>query len=257
MPLGLFFDIHGWAATAALGFARVGPAFFILPFLNNNVLTGVARTAVAMLVAQGLWPHPVAAELPADMPPFPLLLLREAMVGLLLGILLAWPFWVFHALGSIIDNQRGATFSSSVDPANGVDTSELANLFNLFAAVIYLQGGGMSLMLELFVQSYRLCDPLSAGMPALFPVLALICKVMAKAIVLASPLVAALLLTEMTLGLLSRFAQQLNAFSVAMTVKSAVALLILLLYFAPVLPNAVAQLSFRPEALSIWLAAPR
>ncbi|XLM19521.1 flagellar biosynthetic protein FliR, partial [Chromobacterium piscinae] len=60
----------------------------------------------------------------------------------------AWPFWAFHALGSVIDNQRGATLSSSIDPANGVDTSEMANLFNLFSAAVYLQGGGMELMLD-------------------------------------------------------------------------------------------------------------
>ncbi|UTH74100.1 type III secretion system export apparatus subunit SctT [Chromobacterium sp. IIBBL 290-4] len=256
MAAGLYFDIHGWAATAALGFARVGPVFFILPFLNSNVLTGVARSAIAMLVAQGVWPHEAGAAMPVDMPPFPLLLLRETMIGLLLGVLLAWPFWVFHVLGSVIDNQRGATFSSSVDPANGVDTSELANLFNLFSAVIYLQGGGMALMLEMFAQSYRLCDPLSAGMPALQPVLGVAGRIMGKAVVLASPMIAALLLTEMTLGLLSRFAQQLNAFSVAMTVKSLVALIILLLYFEPVLSRAVGQLSVHPAALSVWLPAP-
>ncbi|WP_326980792.1 type III secretion system export apparatus subunit SctT [Chromobacterium vaccinii] len=257
MPASLFFDIHGWAATAALGFARVAPIFFILPFFNSNVLSGMARTAVSMLVAQGVWPHGVDEPMAADSLPFLALLGREAAVGLLLGCLLAWPFWVFHALGSVIDNQRGATFSSSVDPANGVDTSELANFFNLFAAAVYLQGGGIQLVLELIRQSYQLCDPLRDCAPPLTPLFSLINRVMAKALVLASPVVAALLLCEAALGLLSRFAQQLNAFSVAMTVKSAVALLILLLYFAPVLPGTVGQLALKPAALANWLAAPR
>ncbi|XBY08057.1 flagellar biosynthetic protein FliR [Escherichia coli] len=41
-------------------------------------------------------------------------------------------FGFFLAIGSFIDNQRGATLSSTLDPATGVDTSELARLFNLF-----------------------------------------------------------------------------------------------------------------------------
>ncbi|WP_047236243.1 type III secretion system export apparatus subunit SctT [Chromobacterium subtsugae] len=255
MPFGLFFEIHGWVAAAALGFARVAPVFFILPFLNSNVLTGVVRTSVAMLVALGLWPHAPEALPAFDALSFAALIAREATVGLLLGCLLAWPFWVFHALGSIIDNQRGATLSSSIDPANGVDTSELANLFNLFAAAVYLQGGGMALMLDLFRESYRLCDPLGGGMPALAPLLGLLNQVVSKSVVLASPVMAALLLTEAVLGLLSRFAPQMNAFAVSLTVKSVVALLIMLLYFAPVLPDALARLSFQPGALSGWLPA--
>ncbi|OHX10795.1 type III secretion system export apparatus subunit SctT [Chromobacterium sphagni] len=253
MQFGLFFEIHGWVAAAALGFARVAPVFFILPFLNSNVLTGMVRTSVAMLVALGLWPHSPEALPAFEALPFVMLIAREATVGLLLGCLLAWPFWVFHALGSIIDNQRGATLSSSIDPANGVDTSELANLFNLFAAAVYLQGGGMGLMLDLFRQSYLLCDPLGGGMPALTPVLGLLNQVISKSVVLASPVMAALLLTEAVLGLLSRFAPQMNAFAVSLTVKSAVALVIMLLYFAPVLPDALSRLSFQPGALSGWL----
>ncbi|AUH51332.1 EscT/YscT/HrcT family type III secretion system export apparatus protein [Chromobacterium sp. ATCC 53434] len=253
MPFSLFFEVHGWVAAAALGFARVAPVFFILPFLNSNVLTGMVRTAVAMMVALGLWPHPPLAQQAFQALPLLALLMREATVGLLLACLLAWPFWVFHALGSIIDNQRGATLSSSIDPANGVDTSELANLFNLFAAAVYLQGGGMGLMLDVMRQSYQLLDPLGDGLPPLAPVLGMLNQVIAKSIVLASPVMAALLLSEAVLGLLSRFAPQMNAFAVSLTVKSAVALLIMLLYFAPVLPDTILRLGFRPEALGGWL----
>lgn len=252
MQYGLFFNVHDWLAAAALGFARVAPIFFMLPFFNSNVLTGVMRISVSTLVAMSLWPYPLGG-----LPEFNSLwylgmIAKEAMVGVLLGCLLTWPFWVFHALGSIIDNQRGATISSSMDPANGVDTSELANLFNLFAAVVYLQGGGMSLLLEVITKSYQLCDPLGDCSLALPPILLILTKVMAKALVLASPVVAALLLSEIALGLLSRFAPQMNAFSISLTIKSAIALLILLLYFSPILPSMVGELSLQPEALSVW-----
>ncbi|KVT72957.1 type III secretion system export apparatus subunit SctT [Burkholderia ubonensis] len=253
MAFGLFFEIHGWVAVASLGFARVAPVFFILPFLNSNVLNGVVRTSVTMVVALGLWPHPVDALPAYQTLPLLLMIAREAGVGVLLACLLAWPFWVFHALGSVIDNQRGATLSSSIDPANGVDTSELANLFNLFAAAVYLQGGGMTLMLDVMSRSYQVCDPLGTCAPALPPLLGLINQIIAHALVLASPVVAALLLSEVVLGLLSRFAQQMNAFSVSLTVKSAIALLIMLIYFSPVLPDRVAQLAFPASALPAWL----
>ncbi|MGL5729271.1 MAG: type III secretion system export apparatus subunit SctT, partial [Plesiomonas sp.] len=200
-----------------------------------------------------LWPYASAVLPPFDTFNYLALIAREVAVGLLLGCLLAWPFWVFHALGCIIDNQRGATLSSSIDPANGVDTSELANFFNLFASVVYLQSGGLELMLEVLTTSYQLCEPLGGCTPPLDPVLNLLNQIISKASVLASPVVAALLLSEMVLGLLSRFAPQMNAFAVSLTVKSGIAIVILLLYFSPVLPDVVLQLSLQPDALSRWL----
>ena len=89
MQFGLFFEIHGWVAAAALGFARVAPVFFILPFLNSNVLSGVVRTSATMLVALGLWPHPVEALPAFQALPFLALIAREVAVGLLLGA--CWP----------------------------------------------------------------------------------------------------------------------------------------------------------------------
>ncbi|MCD3082962.1 SPI-1 type III secretion system export apparatus protein SpaR, partial [Salmonella enterica subsp. enterica serovar Enteritidis] len=83
----------------------------------------------------GVWPHALNEAPPFLSVAMIPLVLQEAAVGVMLGCLLSWPFWVMHALGCIIDNQRGATLSSSIDPANGIDTSEMANFLNMFAAV--------------------------------------------------------------------------------------------------------------------------
>lgn len=40
---------------------------------------------------------------------------REIIIGLFIACLLASPFWIFLAIGSFIDNQRGATLSSTLD----------------------------------------------------------------------------------------------------------------------------------------------
>ncbi len=132
----------------------------------------------------------------------------------MLGCLLSWPFWVMHALGCIIDNQRGATLSSSIDPANGIDTSEMANFLNMFAAVVYLQNGGLVTMVDVLNKSYQLCDPMNECTPS--------------------------------------FAPQMNAFAISLTVKSGIAVLIMLLYFSPVLPDNVLRLSFQATGLSSW-----
>lgn len=223
----------------AYAYARVAPVFYLLPFLGGNLLGGpVLKNTLIVLTASGLLPL-VAAAGPADPAQIVVRALGEALVGLGLGIMLALPFWMAQGWGAILDNQRGATLSSSLDPMTGVDVSECANLFNLFAATVFLQGGGLRLMLDGLAESYRLF-PDGVAAPALGGVLLLIDRLVSGSLLLAAPVIACLLLTEAALGLLSRFAQQLNAFSVAMTVKSAVTFVLLLLYAVPELCRLVA-----------------
>ncbi|MDO7896743.1 type III secretion system export apparatus subunit SctT [Pseudomonas citrulli] len=249
----LFFELYAGFAAALLGVARLAPIFFMLPFLNNGVLTGVPRQAVIVLVALGFWTA-VGESVPAlDSVAFLGALLREMSIGVLLGGLLCWPFWVLHAMGNLIDNQRGAMLSSTVDPANGVDTSELANFLQLFAAVVYLEGGGMLLMLETVAHSYRVCAPSSGCAMNLPAVHALLDLLVGKTLVISAPVVAALLVSEALLGLLSRYAPQMNAFSVSLTVKSLVALVVLMLYFGAHLPDEVARMGSTSGALADYL----
>jgi len=59
--------------------------------------------------------------------------------------------------------------------------------------------------------------------------------------ILAAPVLLTLFLTEALLGLLSRFTPQLSAFSVAMTIKSTIAIFILSLYFGYMMPDQLPQ----------------
>ncbi|VVD64461.1 EscT/YscT/HrcT family type III secretion system export apparatus protein [Pandoraea iniqua] len=239
--------------AAGIAFARVAPVVYLLPILNGNVMSGVLRTAVAMWIAVGVWPYAYGAPLDLTTPVWTLVI-REGSVGLLLGCALAWPFWVFHGLGAYIDNQRGATLSSVIDPANGVDTSELANFFQWFGAVIYLHLGGMTLLLEVMAKSYRVCEPFGPCTLSVDRVHALLDSIVSHAISLSAPVVGALLLSELMLGLLSRFAPQVNAFALSLTIKSLIAFAVLLIYFSAALPDALNGLTTRPHDVVRWLS---
>ncbi|EFK6495504.1 TPA: type III secretion system protein [Escherichia coli] len=53
--------------------------------------------------------------------------------------------------------------------------------------------------------------------------------------------------------MLACYASQLNAFAISLTVKSALAFLILIIYFAPILAERVMPLSFFPEQLQLYI----
>nr|AAG48606.1 SpaR [Sodalis glossinidius] len=255
MILPLWSSLFEWLITLAVVSARITPAFFLLPFLAPAWLSLTVRTPVIFFIGAALWPYSFGAMASLDGARIADILLREVAIGLLLAILLALPFWVMHGLGALIDYQRGALLSSAYDPISGVDTSELAKFFNLFFAAVFLQGGGLTLLLEVFLGSYQLCDPLEPSLPSLAKVTTLLQTMATRILILSSPVLVVLLLIEISLGLLSRFAPQMNAFAIALTLKSGVTFFIILIYFAPLLPEIFRQYWLLPSQLEIWLSS--
>ncbi len=240
---------YHWLNIMVLSSARIMPVFIMLPFLNSSVINNTIRFPTALLLGLVLWPTINQNSLSITGLEYFALVLKESFIGLFLSCLINIPFWVLHAAGCIIDNQRGATISSSIDPLSGVDTSELANFFNLFCAVIFLFSGGLLATFEVIHKSYQLFEPFSSDLPDIKVIFSLITFSITQSIKIASPLIAIFLLTEALLGLLSRFAPQMNVFSLALTVKSFIGFFVLLLYFSTSMQGDLRRLVFTSDQL--------
>ncbi|MDR6352527.1 type III secretion system export apparatus subunit SctT [Pantoea sp. SORGH_AS_0659] len=239
----LSLDIYNWMMGTLLASVRILPSFLMLPFLSNSVVTGVFKFPLVFLMAIALGPlegqNAIAVLSISTMAG---LLCKEAVIGGVIALFLCFPFWVMHATGSLIDNQRGATISSTLSPLSGLDTSELANFFQMTAVALILQAGGMNIFIAMLHQSYQLFTPLSFSLPDLTEVMFLLGRLTAESFRFASPVVTIFLVTELLLGLLARYTPQLNPFSIALTIKSLVGFLVLLVYFSPILPDEVLKL---------------
>lgn len=252
MNLPIIADFFHWLVVITLSSARILPLFLLLPFLSSSIISNTIRVPLVFLLGAALWPQTGQALAALSTFEYIAIISRELSIGLFLSIMFAMPFWIMHGIGSQIDNQRGATLSSSFDPISGVDTSELANLFNLFFAALFLQGGGLTLIVSSYAKSYQLCSPLTPCSLSLITTTELLNQLVSQIIMLSSPVLAALILCEVLLGLLSRFAPQMNAFAVSLTVKSGITFFILLFYFAPVLPGLFRETWPLPGSLNSW-----
>ncbi|EFK9553118.1 EscT/YscT/HrcT family type III secretion system export apparatus protein, partial [Escherichia coli] len=169
MGEAILYQLHSLLAATALGFCRLAPTFYLLPFFASGNIPTVVRHPIIIVVSCALVQHYHYELLNLNEIDIALFAAREIIIGLFIACLLASPFWIFLAIGSFIDNQRGATLSSTLDPATGVDTSELARLFNLFSAAVYLTKGGMNFILETLWQSYNLWPSGNFNFPKLEP----------------------------------------------------------------------------------------
>lgn len=244
------------ALPVVLGMARIGACYAWLPYLSPGVMPSkMTRSVIAAVTLVGLWPVTAHAQLPPDLLSMAGTLLAEALVGTAIGLVLALPFHIFHGMGAIVDNQRGAGVGAMLDPVSGVEATETANLIQLMAVVVFLATGGLLVVLEVLQASYILVPMGGSPSLQLESVQTFAGKILAGAVRMALPVLLLLFLVEALLGVLSRYAQQMNAFSVSLAVKSLLAFLALLIYLMPTLATEVPRLREATDALQMLRGA--
>lgn len=212
-------------------------AFRTAPLLGATVMPPQTLNSFAMALA--LLFYPIAEigapqELSLSWLLLPLVV-KELFIGLVIGFFLGILFWVAQSLGFLIDNQRGASMAQGMDPLSGDQLSPLASLFFQFAAMLFFTSGAFASFIGMLAESYAIW-PVFAYLPNLTGsamqnlLLLQADMVLRLAVMLAAPVMALCFLTDFGLGLVNRFAQQLNVFVLAMPLKSAVALFVLSLY---------------------------
>lgn len=160
----------------------------------------------------------------------------EATTGLAIGMVLALPFWTASFVGELIDNLRGETLAASIDPASGEQAAILAPFSSLMFANVFLQKGGLTVLVRFFVDSFVAVPPGSVAQLNYVGIAKLLNRTMEVALSLVAPVILALLLTDTVLAFLSRFCKQLNVFSLSLTLKSVAAYGVLYFYFSSEIP---------------------
>ncbi|MEW4486720.1 type III secretion system export apparatus subunit SctT [Thalassoglobus sp. JC818] len=228
--------------TAVLSVTRMTVASLTVPFMGGDSIQLPVRASIIASLGLILYPI-VGPTLPVEsLAPLELvsIFLKEALLGLMLGFLASKLFWVALGIGMVIDNQRGASIAESLDPNTNEQVSPLGQLMQQALIALFYTSGGYLLFLTAMFQSY-IAWPIFTCFPTFasdFPTFFLghVDDVMKMTVILASPLLITLFISEFGLGLINRFAPQLNVFFLAMPLKSLVAFIVLIFYF-PYLVN--------------------
>lgn len=229
-------DIKSFLIAWSLCMPRLLGMALLLPVLGAQNFPGLLRVGICAGFALLVIPT-VAYTMPLDTLgaiDMMVIALKESLLGLMLGFLMAVPFWSIESVGFIIDNQCGASISATLNPFDGHDTSPLGVLYSQAFTAFFIVTGGLTLVMGLLYESYRLW-PVASPMPPLFienaPAwLGVLNGMMAVALTLAAPAMLLMYLAEISLALMSSFVPQLQVFFMAMPIKSALALFVLAAY---------------------------
>ncbi len=228
-------------ALVGLAFARFVAFLQIVPFFGGAAVPGRVKAATALAFIIIAYPS-LAAELnsPGAAAAFgPLsfiaLLLKETLLGFVLGFLASLIFEAVQTAGRLIDYQRGVTMSELFAPQLQLQVSELGQFKLQFAIVLFLLMGAHRLFIGALIDSFALIPatsfpPLVSGWSPLATYFVTFTgRMLTISVQLAVPGVVALLLTDLFFGLINRVAPQINVFFVSFPVKAFLGLLIVLL----------------------------
>ncbi|AAY36260.1 type III secretion system export apparatus subunit SctT [Pseudomonas syringae pv. aptata] len=245
------FDAHSafqFMLGMGLAMARLMPCMLLVPAFCFKYLKGPLRYAVVAVMAMIPAPAISKALESLDDNWFAIggLLIKEAVLGTLLGLLLYAPFWMFASVGALLDSQRGALSGGQLNPALGPDATPLGELFQETLIMLVILTGGLSLMTQIIWDSYSVWPP-TAWMPGmnaggLDVFLEQLNQTMQHMLLYAAPFIALLLLIEAAFAIIGLYAQQLNVSILAMPAKSMAGLAFLLIYLPTLLELGTGQL---------------
>lgn len=217
---------------------RLAAALSLMPVFAKQYIMGMGRNVVIFAMALPLFPV-VYPEFPAlDLPVLVVIvtICKEVIIGALLGYLSGFIFYAADSVGFIVDIQRGSSMAMTFDPVAGSQTSLLGSFLTQMMTTIFFTVGGFLFFIGIIYHTYVLW-PVFTFYPTFhvdFPMfmMSFVDELMEAIFCFSGPILIILFLAEFGLGMISRFAPQLNVFFMAMPVKSWLSMFFLLFYFS-------------------------
>ncbi len=240
-------QLDAWLAAFIFPLARILGLVAAAPVFNNaaiprriKVVTGLAIT---FALAPALPAFPQVA--PASWAGLGILL-QQGLIGIALGFTVRLIFAGIDLAGELIGLQMGLGFAVFYDPQNATQLPIIAELIGLIALLIFLALDGHLITLALLAESFSVLPVgatsfQAAGWETLLRSGATIFSI---GVLLALPLISALLIANIALGVLTKVAPQLNLFAVGfpLTLMAGFVMLALTMpYFSPALERMFEQ----------------
>jgi flagellar biosynthetic protein FliR len=213
-----------WPLTRILGLIAAAPVF------GNSSVPVSVKVALGVILATIM--APAIPALPAADPMSMaglLILVREMLTGLAMGFAMRIVFAAIEMAGELSSLTMGLGFATFFDPQSLGRSSAISQFLALVATMAFLAVNAhlvlLSALAESFVTMPISASPMAAGAP--FELVRWGGRIFSAGLQLSLPIVAALLITNVALGILTRAAPQLNIFGIGFPISLGVGFLVI------------------------------
>jgi len=232
-------DVEAWIAAFLYPFLRILALMTSAPLFSHASVPMMVRVGLAFVVT-----FAVVAVGPAApfVSPFSVaggaLVVQQILIGVAIGLAMQLVFAAVTLAGDLIGLQMGLSFAAFVDPQNAEQAPIVGGFLSLVLMLVFLAINGHLALVAAMVDSFTVMPVGPSGWKALdaMRLVAAGSDLFATGVAISLPVVGALLLVNLTLGVLTRTAPQLNLFAVGFPVTLAVGLVMLFLAMTFTLP---------------------
>ena len=205
--------------AAGLVFARLGAVVMLIPGLGESFIPPRIRLAFALSLSLMMFPLIVAGAppLPSDAAGVALAVIKELLIGLMIGSILRLFMTSLASAGEIISIQTTLSFAQTANPMQAQPTTTIGTFLGLIGIVLIFTTNLHHLFIAAIVKSYDLF-PFTRNMP-LADAGQLAVQTMGKSFALglqlSAPVVVFSLIFNIATGLVGRVMPQFQVFFVA------------------------------------------
>jgi len=221
-------------------FVRISGMLIMVPLLSGTYVNTRVRLMLAVFITLAVAP---SMDLPPPVDPFTLhgvmLIVQQVAIGFAIGLVFAIVFQAFIMAGHLASMAMGLAMATMVDPATGVNTPIIGRYFTIVATLLFLLFNGHVFVFQAVHYSF---ETLPIGLrffnqDSLWLLIEFGSQMFVYGVAIALPLVTALLLVNISFGVISRAAPALNVFAVGFPITLLVGLIMLILITPLLLPN--------------------
>lgn len=222
-----------------LEFIRISSIFLTAPLLGSRNTPGLVKISFAFLFAMLLYPVlDRNIVIPQDTLTYFNMIFNQVLVGVSIGFSAYMLFAAIQLSGQIIDLQMGFGIVNVIDPMSNTQVSIIGQFQFILGMLIFMAINGHHYLFQAVTDSFRFAPINSVGITeaTMSKFADLFYNLFIIAFKIAGPATIALILTNVTLGMIARTIPQMNVFIVGLPLNILVGLSAVLISL-PILVN--------------------
>lgn len=213
-------------------FVRISGIIIISPVFGSRNIPGSLKTGLTLYLALIILPFITSTEMPAvpqTLIPYIILLVSELIFGIIIGFASSLVFSAVQMTGSLLDMQIGFGVVNVFDPQAGQQVPLIGNFKYILALLLFLIVNGHHILLTAIVDSFKLVPITGVVFSNSITnmMVNMISGIFTLAFKITVPVLAALIITDIALGILARTMPQMNVFIVGVPAKIIVGIFVL------------------------------
>lgn len=218
---------------------RIGAFYFAVPVIGARTVPARIRIVLmlftAIIIAPVLPAAPIISFL--SLQGF-MMIAQEVLIGLALGFTMQVVLHVFVLAGQFMSMKMGLGFAAMNDPSSGVSVTILSQFYLLVSTLLFLSSNGHLVVLQLLIDSFTTFPIGGSGMNTahFMTIVDLGSWMFGAALLITLPLFTSLMIVNMSFGVMSRSAPQMNVFTVGFPITLIFGFILMWFTFANFLP---------------------